>query len=110
ELYDKQAISQDEYETIKFDLHEAEATLAAAKASHDLAKLNLQFTEVKAPLAGRIGRRLVDAGNLVTADVTALATIVPLDRVYVYFDMDERTVLRLRNLEKRGMISSAMKE
>src|SRR5690606_7898637 len=76
----------------------------------DLAKLNLQFTEVKAPLAGRIGRRLVDAGNLVTADVTALATIVPLDRVYVYFDMDERTVLRLRNLEKRGMISSAMKE
>lgn len=110
ELYDKQAVSQDEYEAIKFDLHEAEATLAAAKASHDLAKLNLQFTQVKSPIAGRIGRRLVDAGNLVTADVTALATIVPLDRVYVYFDMDERTVLRLRNLEKQGMISSAMKE
>lgn len=109
-LFDKQAISQDEYETIKYDLAEARATLDAAKASHETARLNLDFTKVTAPTAGRIGRRMVDVGNLVTADVTMLATIVPLEKVYVYFDMDERTVLKLRRLEHRGMISSAMKE
>jgi RND family efflux transporter MFP subunit len=105
-LFDKQAISQDEYETIKYDLDEAEATLAAAKASHEVAKLNLQFTKITAPLSGRIGRRMVDEGNLVIEDQTALATIVPLDKVFVYFDMDERTVLKLRRLGNGGEMSA----
>ncbi|HTN75953.1 MAG TPA: efflux RND transporter periplasmic adaptor subunit [Pirellulaceae bacterium] len=110
ELYDKQAISQDEFETIKFDRAEAEASLNGAKASHEIAKLNLAFTQVKAPISGRIGRRMVDEGNLVTADITSLATIVPLDKVYIYFDMDERTVLKLRRLISDGVIQSPDKE
>lgn len=109
ELFAKQAISQDEYETIKFDLAESDASLNAAKAQHDIAKLNLQFTKVTAPISGRIGRRMVDPGNLVTADVTPLATIIPLDEVYVYFDMDERTVLKLRRLADGGMTKPADK-
>lgn len=96
ELFDKQAISRDEYEAIQFDRNEAQASLDAALAAHQLAKLNVEFTQIKAPLSGRISRRLVDPGNLVTANETPLATLIPLDRVYVYFDMDERTVLRLR--------------
>lgn len=107
ELFKKQAISQDEFETITFDLAEAEASISAAKAQHDIAKLNLEFTKVKAPISGRIGRRMVDEGNLVTADVTPLATIIPLQEVYVYFDMDERTVLKLRRLEDGGMTGPA---
>lgn len=98
ELFEKQAISQDEYETIKYDRNEAQASLDAAIAAHDLAKLNVEFTRIKAPIAGRLSRRLVDVGNLVMANETPLATLIPLDQVYVYFDMDERTVLRLRRL------------
>lgn len=106
-LFEKQALSQDEYEAIKFDLDEAVASLAAAKASHDLAKLNVAYATIKAPLNGRIGRRLVDQENLITADQTTLATIVALDKMYVYFDMDERTVLKLRRLEQLGKIAAA---
>jgi RND family efflux transporter MFP subunit len=109
-LFDKQALSQDEYEAIKFDRDEAVASLAAAQASHELAKLNVEYAKIAAPSKGRIGRRLVDEGNLVIADQTLLATIVQLDRIYIYFDMDERTVLRLRRLENSGAIASAMKE
>ncbi len=50
---------------------------------------------------------MVDPGNLVTADVTLLATIIPLDEVFVYFDMDERTVLKLRRLVDGGMTEPA---
>lgn len=106
ELFEKQAISQDEYETIKYDRNEAQASLDAAIAAHDLAKLNVEFTQVKAPIDGRISRRLVDVGNLVMANDTPLATLIPLNKVYAYFDMDERTVLRLRRLAHQNKAGS----
>jgi hypothetical protein len=59
-----------------------------------------------APLSGRISNRRVDPGNLVKADDTMLATIVSLDPIYVYFDVNERTVLRLRRLIQEGRIGS----
>lgn len=105
ELLGRKAMSQDEFDTVKYDLDEANANLSEAKASHDLAELNLQFTTVTAPLAGRIGRRMLDAGNLVMADQTMLATIVPQDQVYVYFDMDERTVLKIRRMADPGIVA-----
>ena len=107
ELLERKAMSQDEFDTARYDLDEATATLAESRASHELASLNLQFTTVTAPLDGRIGRRMLDVGNLVVADETLLATIVPLDRVYVYFDMDERTVLKLRRMTESGAPSNA---
>ncbi len=110
ELMQKKALSQNELETAQYDLDEANASLQEAEATHSMALLNLQFTTIKAPITGRIGRRMVDVGNLVITDQTALATIVPQDQMYVYFDMDERTVLRLRRLENIGAIISAMKE
>lgn len=106
ELFQKKAISQDEYETIIYDHNEAKAALAAAIATHDLAKLNVEFTRIKAPLSGKISRRLVDIGNLVSANTTPLATIVPTDELHVYFDVDERTVLRLRRLMQEGKIET----
>ena len=79
---------------------------ASPRPQRDLAKLNLEFTKVTAPISGRLSRRLVDPGNLVQADETALTTIVSLDPMYVYFDIDERTLLRLRRLIREGRIKS----
>lgn len=110
ELMAKKALSENEFETAQFDLDEAKAALQEAQAAYSMAQLNLEFTTITAPLDGRIGRRMVDVGNIVTTDQTALATIIPLEQVYVYFDIDERTVLRLRRLENIGAIVSAMKE
>ena len=80
--------------------------IGIAKAALDLAKLNLDFTKVTAPISGRLSRRMVDPGNLVKADDTLLTTIVSLDPMYVYFDIDERTLLKIRRLIAEGKIKS----
>jgi multidrug efflux system membrane fusion protein len=66
------------------------------------AKLDLQFTEVRAPIDGRAGRALVTVGNLAQADATLLTTLVSIDPVHVYFDADEQTFLRYGELARRG--------
>lgn len=75
---------------------EAKAALAASHAAVDDAQLNVWYTQVKAPISGRISRNMVDAGNLVEAGTTLLATITKDDDVYVYFDVSEADVLRLK--------------
>ncbi len=77
---------------------EARAGVAVARAGIDQARLDLDFTRVRAPIDGRIGRALLTPGNLVRADTTVLARIVSEDPMYVYFDMDERSLLRYRRL------------
>jgi len=99
-------ISREEYYLAADDLAEGRAGVGIAKADRDVAKLNLDFTKVQAPIAGRISRRLVDVGNLISADVTPLTTIVTLDPLYAYFDIDERTVLRIRQLIAQGKMQS----
>jgi multidrug efflux system membrane fusion protein len=64
-----------------------------AQAAVVRAELELEYTEIKAPLSGRIDRRLVSVGNLVQADQTALTTVVSLDPINFYFDVDERQFL-----------------
>lgn len=71
----------------------AVAQVDGAQASVVRAQLDLEYTEIKAPLGGRIDRRLVSVGNLVQADQTALTTINSLDPIYFYFDVDERQFL-----------------
>ncbi|WP_119270607.1 efflux RND transporter periplasmic adaptor subunit [Taklimakanibacter deserti] len=71
----------------------AVAQVQGAQAAVVRAQLELEYTEIKAPLAGRIDRRLVSVGNLVQADQTALTTIVSLDPIDFYFDVDERQFL-----------------
>lgn len=71
----------------------AQASLAGAEAAVVQARLNLEFTEVRAPISGRISRKLVTEGNLVNANETLLTTIVSLDPIYFYFDIDERSFL-----------------
>lgn len=92
------AISQQDYDTALFDLKEAEALLASAQASLELARLNLDFTKITTRIGGRMSRRLADPGNLIIADTTSLGTVVAMDPIYAYFDIDERTLLRLQRL------------
>lgn len=82
---------------------EREAAVKADEAAVKLARLNLSYTTVKAPLSGRIGRRLVDVGNLVGAgEETLLATIMQMDPIYVYFSPSERQIPRILGHYKIG--------
>jgi len=105
-LFSRGNISREEIDRASGDRSEAEAAVGVSRASFDLAKLNMAFTRITAPISGRLSRRLVDPGNLVKADETALTSIVSLDPLYVYFDIDERTLLRLRRLIGEGKIPS----
>ncbi len=65
------SISAEQYDQYRFDWIEAEAALQAAIATRDLSRLNVGYTKVRAPLSGRVGRRMVDPGNFVTAGAAA---------------------------------------
>lgn len=101
-LAEARAISAEEYDQRESALAQAEANVRAAKAAVDIAELNFEFTEVRAPIDGRAGRALVTAGNLAQADATLLTTIVSLDPVYVYFEGDEQTYLRYNAMDRNG--------
>lgn len=82
----------------------AKANQATAQANLATAALNFGFTEIRSPLTGRISRRMVDPGNVMVSDNTVLTTVVSLDPVYVYFDIDERTMLHLERLSQKTKI------
>jgi len=105
-LIENKVKSLEEYDQYTFDHAEAKATHKAMLAAKELADLNLSYTHVTSPIDGRISRRMVDPGNLVRADETVLTTVVAMDPIYAYFDIDERTVLRLRRLVREGRIRS----
>ena len=71
-----------------------EASLAAAKTAVEKAKLDLGYTQIRAPFAGRVGRNNVSIGNLIAPGQVVLTTLVAMDPMYVYFNMDEPTLLR----------------
>jgi RND family efflux transporter MFP subunit len=100
-LLPRNAISREEYDKIAGDRSEAAAAVSVARASVETAKLNLAYTKVVAPISGRISRRLLDPGNLIKADETVLTSIVSDDPIYAYFDIDERTLLRLRRMVRQ---------
>ncbi|HYE41140.1 MAG TPA: efflux RND transporter periplasmic adaptor subunit, partial [Ramlibacter sp.] len=95
-LWQEDAISQRELDERKDGLHEAEANLRAAQAALTSAKLDLGYTRVRAPIAGRIGKFEVTAGNLVAAGPGApvLTTLVSVDPIYASFDAEEQVIVR----------------
>lgn len=95
-LFAKQAISREEFNGRKNDFNQTAAEVRAAKAAVATAKLNLDFTEVRAPIAGRVSRAYLTAGNLARADQSMLTTLVSQDPMYVYFDCDEHSFLRYK--------------
>jgi len=100
-------ITKEQYDLVSGDVAQAEATLRAARGSLKIAEVNLGYCEVRAPIAGRMSRPYIDPGNLVKADDTILTRIVSQDPMWVYFDLDERTMLRLRRLVQQGGVGMA---
>ncbi|WP_416424752.1 efflux RND transporter periplasmic adaptor subunit [Pseudomonas sp. App30] len=96
------AISTELAETRTSTAQESRAAVAAIQAQLDLARLNLSFTRVTAPISGRVSRAEITAGNIVTADVTPLTSLVSTDKVYAYFDADERVYLKYSQLARKG--------
>ncbi|MDP8249207.1 MAG: efflux RND transporter periplasmic adaptor subunit [Candidatus Tritonobacter lacicola] len=89
------AVSQEEVTNRRAQRDVAAAAVDEEKAKLEQARLNLGYTEVRSPIDGRVSRRLVDEGNLVGAgENTLLTTIVTMDPIYVYFEVDERTLIK----------------
>ncbi len=93
-LIENHSIAQSELDQANANLLEAVALLKGADAAVQTAQLNLGYTKITAPVAGRVSRAEITAGNLVEAGVTALTTVVSVSPVYVEFDIDEQTYLR----------------
>ena len=95
-LLERKLLSQDDYDRRVSAENQANAIVQSVEAAVKLARLNMEYTEVRSPIDGRAGQALATKGNLVTSDPTPdlLTTIVSLDPVYVYFDSDELTYLR----------------
>lgn len=105
-LVSSDAISREEADTRAAEANQAEASLQGAAAAVEAAKLDVEFTEVRAPISGRVGRKLVTEGNLINGGSgtqgTLLTTIVSLDPIYVYFEADERSYLKYTRLAREG--------
>ena len=101
-LRDSNAISAELAESRSSAAAEARAGVDAIQAQLDLARLNLSFTRVTAPISGRVSRAAFTAGNIVSADVTPLTSVVSTDKVYAYFDADERVFLKYTELARQG--------
>ena len=94
QLFAQKVVARDRLDTAIASRKAGQAQVDAAQAALDAAQLDLSFTRVAAPISGRVGQTLVTEGNYVTNGVTALTTIVSVDPLHVYFDVDERTYLR----------------
>ncbi len=106
------AISQEDYDERIAEARQAEGQLEAGKGAVRSAKLNLEFTEVRSPIKGKISRIEVTVGNLITGgtkDATLLTTIISLDPIYLYFDVDERNFINYVKLARNGKRSPIQK-
>ena len=96
------AVTQVDLDQYQSQEDQAVANLDYARANLETAKLNLDWTKVTAPVDGLIGRLLVTRGNLIVANQTTLTTVVRQDPMWVYFDVDEPTMLQVHELIRQG--------
>ena len=104
------AVSREESETRNSRLAEARTEVLSAQAELDTAKLDLEYTEVRSPIRGKVSRALITQGNLVSGAPgfeSLLTTIVSTGDVYVYADVDETTALAFSQLRRENKIGSA---
>lgn len=106
------AISTEEYERISGELAEAAAMVKSAAANKEVARLNLEFTEVRAPISGQVGRAMLTVGNMVKSGEngdTVLTTVMSIDPMYVYFDVDDQSWVQMRpRLSKSSLDAPAV--
>jgi len=104
------AMSREEHDRRGSFAQEAAAQVEAVAAALRAAQLNLEFTRVTAPIAGRVGRAIATEGNLVSSgpgEATLMTTVVSLDPIYAAFDVDEQSFLRYGSLARDGRRASA---
>jgi len=104
-LMQSHTLAEEVYDARTKQLQEAEAVVEAARAVVAATELDMEFTHIRAPISGRIGKTQVTDGNLVKGgdmESTLLTTIVALDPIYVYFTVDEKNMLRYMRNEKTG--------
>lgn len=104
------AISEDDYDAAKASYDQALSVVAGAQAAEVVAKLNLEWTRVVAPISGRASRMEVTPGNLVNGGVgqaTLLTTIVSINPMYCYVDVDEHSILKYQELSRQKKRVSA---
>jgi RND family efflux transporter MFP subunit len=109
QLLTNNAISQEESDARRSRYEEAQSALLAAQAALDSARLDLEYTRVRAPIDGRVSRALLTEGNYVNGVAGAaslLTTIVSVDPVYVYADMDENSLLRFNALVREKKLQA----
>jgi multidrug efflux system membrane fusion protein len=109
QLLTNNAISLEESDARQSRYQEAKSGLLAAQAALDSAKLDLEYTKVRAPINGRVSRALLTEGNYVSGiagAATLLTTLVSVDPVYVYADMDENSLLRFNALAQAQRIEA----
>jgi multidrug efflux system membrane fusion protein len=97
-------VSRQQLDQDKASVDEAEARIKASEAAVEVYRLNLEFTQVRAPIDGMVSRTFYTPGNLIIQDQTLLTTVVTLDPMFAYFDMDEPTLLRIRTAVNEGRI------
>lgn len=108
QLLENKAISTEESEARQARSREAEAALIGAEAAVNTAKLDLELTEVKSPIDGQVSREMVTLGNYVSGlagGATLLTTVVSVDPIYVYADVDENSYLRISDLIRAGKLA-----
>jgi RND family efflux transporter MFP subunit len=107
EILEKQkGISQQEFDQNKSAQDQAVAQLDAARANLEIYRLNLQYTRVTSPIDGQVSRYFLTLGNLINQDQTMLTTVVSLDPIYAFFDVDQRNLLRIRRAINEGKLPS----
>jgi len=99
-LLDAKAIAPEQAEMRESMNLQALAGLEAAKAAQHSAEIEFEHSSVKAPISGRISRAITTTGNFVTAGTTLLTTIVTVDPVYVYSDIDENSLLKIQAMQR----------
>ena len=94
-LLESQAVSRQEFDQLTSGSRTTQADILSAEAALRVARLNLEYAQIRAPISGRVSRALITAGNIVN-DQSVLTSIAGVDRVYAYFDGSEQTYLRLK--------------
>jgi multidrug efflux system membrane fusion protein len=109
EIIGTRAISKQDYDTKKNTVDVDQAQVAAAEAALETAKLNLEYCYIHSPIDGRAGARLVDIGNVVQANSTALLSIQRLDPIYATFTVTESDLPEVQRQMSRGFLKASVR-
>ena len=109
EVIGTNAISKQDYDTKKNAVDVDQAQVEAAEAALETAKLNLEYCYIHSPIDGRAGARLVDVGNVVQANTTALLSVQRLDPIYANFTVTESDLPEVQREMSHGMLKASVR-